>query len=842
MGDPRRSTRWSRAQRWRASRREGLLLLLLLLAASTFVIPTVSRAQTRVGAWIDTVVAVQEPSDATAVSRLEANDIQAWFSSTANPDLRDRVARNPALTSVASFGLQLELTFNPVGPVFPGTDRLNPFASARIREAMNWLIDRKFIADEIMRGMARPRYLPIDSSSPDFARLADVARRLEIRYTPDPDRARAVISEEMGRLGATRVGGRWRFRDQPVTLTFLIRTEDERRPIGEYVAGLLEGLGFTVERRFGSAADLSPVWSRGDPAKGQWHLYTGGWLTTVIVRDQAGTFDFFFTPRGLTGPVWQAYKPSPEFNRVADRLARSDYTTLAERNRLVARALELAMQDSVRIWLVDRTSVWPRRAEVKVVADLAGGISGSLLWPYTIRYEGRTGGTVRIGVPNMLPEPWNPIGGSNFIFDTTLYRATQDYATIPDPYTGLDVPQRVERAEVFVKRGLPVAKTLDWVSLQFVPEIRVPDDAFISWDPKAQRFITVKEKSPQGLTARTKTVVHFDRDLFEKVQWHDGSRLSMGDIMVGWILSFDRAMSASSIFDESVVPSFESFEQTFRGFRIVSENPLVAELYSDAFTLDAEAIAAGAAGAFWPIYSFGPGPWHTVALGIRAEAAGEAAFSEDKSAKQNVERLNYIAGPTLAVLDRHLAAARAENFIPYAPAMRQYITAEEARTRWTFLTHWREGRGHFWVGMGPFLLQRVSPVEKIVELRRFSRFPDPSTRWVRFDEPMLAVLAVSGPSTVRIGDGAAFDVRITFKGRPYPSREVEEVKFLLFDAKSALIASGQAQQAGDIWKVVLSPQITQRLGAGSNRLEVIAVSRVVSVPSFATVSFTTLPR
>ncbi len=816
--------------------------LVFFIAGLTLAFPGLGTAQGRVGAWVDVVLAVQEPSDATAISRLEANDFQAWFSATSNPELRDRVARNPGLTSAGSFGNNRELTFNPVGPVFPGTDRLNPFVSPKVREAMNWLIDRRFIAEEIMRGIGRPRYLPIDSGFPDFARLADIARRLEIRYAPNPERARSVISEEMGKLGASRVGGKWQYQGRPVTLTFLIRTEDERRAIGEYVAGLLEGLGFTVERRFGSAAELGPLWIGGDPAKGQWHVYTGGWISTVISRDQGSTFDFFYTPRGLERPLWQAYKPSPEFDRVADRLARSDFTTMAERKRLFARALELAMQDSVRIWLVEESSISPRRVEVKVVADLAGGISGSILWPYTIRYEGRSGGMIRIGVPSMLPEPWNPIGGSNWIFDTTLYRATQDYATISDPFTGLELPQRVERAEVFIKQGLPVSKTLDWVSLQFVPEIRVPDSAVISWDPKAQHFITVGEKHPHGLTARTKAVVYFERDLFKKVQWHDGTGLSMGDIMLGWILTFDRSMAGSAIFDESTVPAFESFEQTFRGFRIVQEDPLVVELYSDAFTMDAEEIAAGAAVAFWPLYGFGPGPWHTIALGIRAEATGEAAFTEDKASKKKVEQLNYVAGPTLAVLDRHLAVARAENFIPYAPALRKYISAEEARTRWTFLTHWREGHGHFWVGMGPFLLQRVSPVEKIVELRRFGRFPDPSTKWVRFDEPRLASVVASGPSTVRISDEAAFEVRITFKGRPYPAQDIEEVKFLLFDAKSELVASGAAQRAGEIWKIVLLPQVTRRLGPGSNRLEVIVVSRAVSIPSFATVSFTTLPR
>ena len=125
--------------------------LLLLVAALTLILPGVGLAQARVGAWVDAVIAVQEPSDAAAISRLEASDFQAWFSATSNPDLRDRVARNPALTSVMSFGLQTELTFNPVGPVFAGTDRLNPFASAKVREAMNWLIDRRYIAHEIDR-------------------------------------------------------------------------------------------------------------------------------------------------------------------------------------------------------------------------------------------------------------------------------------------------------------------------------------------------------------------------------------------------------------------------------------------------------------------------------------------------------------------------------------------------------------------------------------------------------------------------------------------------------------------------------------------------------------------
>jgi len=803
-------------------------------------LPAAAAAQAqRVGAWVDAVVAVEEPGDAAAVRRLEANDLHAWFSATANPEIANRIRQSRTLRSAVSYGLYHELTFNPVGPVFPGTDRLNPFAVPRIREAMNWLVDRRHIAQEIMGGMGVPRWLPINTAFPDYARLADVARRLEIRYRHDPERARSVITEEMQKLGANLVGGRWQFRGRPVTITFLIRVEDERRQIGDYVAGLLEQLGFVVERRYGRAADLNPLWIVQDPAEGRWHVYTGGWISTVIDRDQADNFDFFYTKRGLARPLWQAYRPSPEFDRLAERLSKRDFRSIGERARLMARALELALQDSVRLWLVERQSVWPWRAELELVGDLAGGLSGSFLWPYTVRFRGRAGGVVRIGVPSILPEPWNPIGGSNWIFDTTLYRATQDYPLIANPHTGLPERQRVERVEITVKQGLPVTKSSDWVQLSFAPTIRVPGDAIIGWDSRAQRFVTVREKHPQGLEALVKSTVYFEKDLFRKVQWHDGNRLSLGDILLGWILTFERADERSPLFDRSYVPSFQSFMETFRGFRIVSEDPLVAEFYSTSWTMDAELMTA--AGSFWPVYGFGPGPWHTVALGIRAEAAGRAAFTAAKAAEKKVERLNYVAGPTLAVLDRELEAARAENYIPFERALGRWIKPEEARQRWRLLAAWRAGRGHYWVGMGPFLLQRVSPVEKIVELRRFGRFPDPATKWLRFGEPRLASVSVTGPRQVTAGSEAAFEIRVTEADKPYPPQDLQEVKYLLFNARNELVAQGRAQLAGQVWRVLLGREVTSRLTPGSNRLEAVVVSKVVSVPSFASLTFTSLP-
>src|SRR5690606_33115923 len=107
---------------------------------------------------------------------------------------------------------------------------------------------------------------------------------------------------------------------------------------------------------------------------------------------------------------------------------------------------------------------------------MAASVQGSWLWAPTLRWEGQVGGSMTIALPNTLVEPWNPIAGSNWVFDSMVQRGTAEAAVVLDPYTGLAYPRRIERAELYIQEGLPVGKTLDWVDLYFVEEIVVPED------------------------------------------------------------------------------------------------------------------------------------------------------------------------------------------------------------------------------------------------------------------------------------------------------------------------------------------------------------------------------
>lgn len=789
----------------------------------------------RKGAWMDTVIFVEEPSADAAVNRLEVGELDVYAYSVSNPEIAAKVEASPNLDAYSSSGSYNELTFNPSGPEL-ANGTLNPFAVPAIREAMNWLIDRNYLAQEIMGGMAMPRWTAFNIASSDYARLADVNRKLELKYAYNKEKAQEVISAEMEKLGATLVDGKWQYNGAPVTLIGLIRVEDERRDIGDYVANQLEDIGFTVTRDYKTGAEASPLWMRGNPADGLWHFYTGGWITTVVPRNLADNFSFFYTNRGLGVPLWQAYVNDPEFYELSERLENSDFKDMDERNQMMARALELSLQDSVRIWLVDERAITPKRNEVKVAADLYGGVSGSYLWPQTLQREGQVGGSMTIAMPSILTEPWNPIAGTNWIYDMMLIRGTGELAYMYDPFTGLIWPQRLERAEVFVQQGLPVVKTLDWVDLQFVDKIEVPDDAWVDWDAETQRFLTAGEVYTQTQTALRKSVVYYPKGMFETVKWHDGSNLSMGDFIMYMILTFDRAKEASPVYDASAVADFEGFMAAFKGVKILSEDPLIIETYSDSYQLDAEMSISD----WWPYYAQGQGAWHTLALGLMADAAGEAAFSAAKADELQVEWLSYIAGPTIEIMKTHLDEVVASGEIPYAPTMSEYVDAAEAQARYANLAEWFRQRGHLWVGTGPFYLERAFPVEGTVILKRFLDYPDMADKWLRFSEAPIAEVALDGPGRVTIGSPATYDVYVTFNEEPYAVADIDNVKYLVLDAKGEVAYVGAAEAVEDgLWKIELSADVTGKLEAGSNRLEVVVVSKRVALPSTDSLTFVT---
>jgi peptide/nickel transport system substrate-binding protein len=793
---------------------------------------------TRTGGWLDLVVFTEQNSADAAISQLQSGDIDVYAYSVTGPERFQKVTSDPNLSYSNAFGSTTELTFNPA--VCTDTTKLNPFSNPKIREAMNWALDRSYVVQEIYGGMAQAKFTVLNSAFPDYARYVDVSRALEAQYAYNFDKAKEVITAEMEGMGATVVDGKFQFNDAPVSVMILIRTEDERKQIGDYVAKQIADLGFTADPQYKTRSEASPIWVRGNPTDCLFNIYTGGWITTAISRDNGADFSFYYTPNDYPIPLFQAYTPTEEFNTVALKLRNNDFANMDERRALFEQALPMSLTDSVRIWIADQKSFSPFRKDLKVASDLAGGIAGSSLLPYTLRIEGQEGGAAQVSQPGVLVDPWNPVAGSNWIYDTTVRRMVEDQAFVTDPYTGLNLPQRLERAEVTVKEGLPVSTSSDYVTVNTAPEIQVPGDAWVDWDAVNQKWLTASEVYTETQTALSKTVVYYPSDLW-KTEWHDGSPLTPADFMMAAIETFDRGKPESALYDASQAETLAAFMDHFKAVKFVSMDPLVIETYDDQWFLDAELMVNGVS-TWWPNYTYGVAPWHMIAIGNMAEADGKLAFSAAKADEKQVEWMSYISGPSLDILASELVTATAQTAIPYAPTMSAYVTADEAAARYANLQAWYDLKKFFWVSDGPYYLDGVFPTENTVTVARNPKFMDLSNKWDRFSEPKMATVEVDGPANVTIGQAADFNVMVYYKDAPYPAAEIDSVSYLVFDATGALAGKGTADAVADgQYKVTLPADLTSKLAAGSNKLEVAVVSKVVSVPAFGAFEFVTAP-
>jgi peptide/nickel transport system substrate-binding protein len=805
------------------------------------VAPTEVPHTTRKGGWLDeidySIVDAQ-----SVITQIGAGAVDLFSYGLASDKLAEIKKAN--LCYSQSYGTYYDFLFNPA--VFTDKTQLNPFSNLKIREAMNWAVDRNYINQEIFAGGALPKFLPLTTQLVDYTGVIDVARGLEAKYAYNLDKAKEVVDAEMPTMGATKgADGKWAFNGKPITLIFLIRNDGDgtRLPQGEYFAQQLETLGFTVDRQAKKSSELSPLWIGSDPKDGKWSLYTAGWGSNGLNRDEKTIFQEMYLPDSPQGiPLFLDNKSEAAFVQVGDDLANGKFSTLQERHDLIVKALPLALQDSLQVWTVDLQTYAPFDCKLQVSADVGAGVETTKMAPFNLRIKGQEGGQVKSATTaTLFTDPWNPINGSNWVTSAFVQNAVQGAGLMPDPYTGLAWPLRAEKADVIVQTGLPVATNLNWVTLSTADKIDVPADAWVDWDAKTQKFITAGEKFPDGVTAKVKSVIYYPADMFKTVKWHDGSNISVADFVMWMIMNFDEGKADSAIYDEDIAPNLEAFLSHFKGVQIVSADPLVIATYDDNFFADAELDVTS----WWPNYGFGEAPWQSIAVGNLADANKELAWGAGKADRNKVEWASFIGGPSLAILAKDLDQAIADKTIPYAPTLGQYITADEAAARYTALKTWYTARGHFWDGTGPYYLASVDLNAGSAVVKNNPDYVDLADRWSAFGVAPLAEAALDGPAQVKIGSEAVFNVTLTLKdgGAAYKSSDVKEVKFLLYDDKGATVYVGAGVAGSEDGKFTLTvpADVTSKLVAGSGRIEVAAVLIPVAIPAFTSLDYVVVP-
>ncbi len=503
----------------------------------------------------------------TAPLELQAGNIDMYLYGL-RTEAAQQLQGTPGVQLFQAPATALSLVLNPA-PAPEG--QLNPFAIPEIRTAMEYLVDRDFISQDIYRGLAQPMITHVAPTDLDFKTVYDIDRGSDIRF--DADYAHQLITDAMTTAGATLVDGKWQFGGQPVRLKLIARVEDERRQIGDLVASELQDAGFEVATTYQPfAAAIQSVYSS-DPATLEWNIYTEGWSRGSAQRYDDSTINAMDAPWMGNMPGWQEQGfwqyQDPEMDALGQKLFRGEFASQAERDDLYRQMTQKELVAPVRVWLASVVNSFPATSALTgATVDVSAGPRS----PYTLRSAHIPGSdTVKVGHLWVWTErtTWNPIGGFGDTYSVDIFRNMFDPPIANDPFTGQPKPFR---ADYEVATAGPTGK------------LDVPADA-VTWDAANDAWVPVAS----GTQATSK--VTFDYSRYLQSHWHDGQPITIADAVYSIAQGFDLAYDPDKAQVEvALAATSRPYLDTFKGFRLTEDDKL--EVYVDYWHFDQDQIAA----------------------------------------------------------------------------------------------------------------------------------------------------------------------------------------------------------------------------------------------------------
>lgn len=716
---------------------------------------------------------------------------------------------DPSVQTFEAPATALSLVLNPA----PAPDgRLNPFAIPEVRTAMEYLVDRDFITQDIYRGLAQPMITHVAPTELDFQTVYDIDRGSDIRF--DPDYAHQQIDAAMTAAGAEKVGDRWQYQGQPVRIKVIARVEDERRQIGDLLKAALEGAGFEVAVTYQQfAAAIQTVYST-DPAAFEWQVYTEGWSRGAAQRYDDSTINAMAAPWMGNMPGWQEQGfwqyEDPEMDELGQRLFRGQFGSVEERDELLRTMTQRSLEAPVRIWLASVVNTFAAGADLTdATLDVAAGPRSA----WTLRSARMPGSdTVRVGNLWVWTQSttWNPVGGFGDAYSVDIWRNLYDPPLANHPFTGVPGPFR---ASYDVETAGPDGM------------LDVPADAVV-WDAVNDAWVPVAG----GTTART--LVTFDYSKYLGASWHDGQPITLADAILPIAQGFDMAYDEDKArIETALAVTARPYLDTFKGFRLTADDRL--EVYVDYWHFDEGQIAAYASPT-----GFGM-PWEVLAAMDRLVFdERRAAYSDTAAARYDVPWLSLVMRSDARLVDRMLRQMEGELPAGLQLGDRSLVTQEEADARYQAAQDWLDDHDHLVISQGPYVLTRFDAPAQFAQLDAFRdpAYPFTAADFTLGDPPELTI---EPPADALIGVGQPAELTVTVTGEGTLG-----LRYLLLDpATGAVVQEGAAEPGATpgTFVVRLPAEVTGQLFPGLYRLSLAASSDATALITERTVDVEVTP-
>jgi peptide/nickel transport system substrate-binding protein len=743
------------------------------------------------GTYVDKVEFIQYSDSNTAIEEIRNGNLDIYYSSIPSDRIDPQLRQD--LNVFQSTGTEYSLLVNPAP-----SEKFNPFSIREVRYALNYLVDRNMIVDEILNGYGSPMISAYKPYDPDYLLILGKLQSFNFRY--NPSLADQMISDALTKAGAQKVDGKWYYDSKPIEITIFIRNDDQvRKSIGEILSSQLQKLGFVVKSDYGDLSKAFSVVYGSNPADMDWNIYTEAYTVGGFVRYDSVIVAQMYSPwfsnmPGFNNPEYWNYK-NDSLDSISKEIFVGNFTSSETRAELINDGVVDGIQESVRIFLAAQVDQYVADKKIQgIINDFGAGITSRLT---TINSRDDSD-TLKIGIGQIYQGAWNPIAGFTDSYSQEMSAPVMDPGDFKNPYTGVTIPVRTTWD---VKTAGPLGK------------LDVPNDA-IRWDPVQQKWAQVGP----GTKSTSKITYHMKFS-----NWHDGRPMDMNDVLYGiyflYQWGWDQA-SQTATFDSEYSPKANQAAKTLVGVRVVDNDTI--EVYQNYWHFDDREIADSAQ--VWPDM-----PWELMYAMEKSVTDGKLAFSRSDAISKNVDWLSLIVPKDAKIIESDLQEFEKDDVVPKALA--GLADSSYCNLRYNSSISWIDKHNNAMISNGPFYLDSYLPEARTISIKTFDdpTYPFGVGYWKEFEQVQLPKIEkVNVPTVVTIGQDLDIPVSVT------PN---SDVYYYFINTQGNLVYSGMQNSSNGNFSIMVPAKKTMNFTVGANDLQIFTVSDSAYRPDTFSSSF-----
>ena len=745
------------------------------------------------GTFLDEIKFIQYLDENTALEEVRNGNLDLYYYRISSDRLKD-LDSSDSLQVFESTGGYFSLLINPTDE-----GEFNPFSIREIRHALNFLVDRNLIVNELLGGYGTPMISNYGIFSADYLGIIDVLESFQFRY--NPNLANQIITEQLQNSGAEKINGVWHYDNNPIEITFFIRSDDPtRKAIGEILSSKLESFGFVVKKEFGDLNKAFVLVYGSNPSEQKWHLYTEGWGSSGFSKYDSVALAQMYSPwfsnmPGNNNPLYWNYQ-NEYLDNITQKIYSGEFNTAEERTMLIKKATEEGVNESVRIFLASKVDQYAANENIDGIINALGAGVPSRFTPINAQTLDKN---ITIGVKQIYQGAWNPVAGLTDTYSTQIWFTIFDPSLTGHPFSGKIIPIRT-----------------NWQIETNGPQsvVSVPDDAII-WNLQSKNW----EKVGSDTFATSK--VTFDLKFGE---WHHGQKMDMNDIIYSTYFLQEWGSEKGEndkTYDSDYSPQAAQTAKTLVGIKPIDKDTI--EVYTNYWHFDHGEIASWTS----PWSSM---PWEIMAAMEKTVIDGKISFSRSESISKNVNWLSLIIPNDARLIQNQLQNFKSTEFIPKSLSEFDQISNFQIN-RYESSIDWIEEYEHAVISNGPFYLEGYSPDSRSITVKSFESTDYPLAQgiWTEFEQvefPMIESIQMDES----IQKGIKLDI-------PVKTKNSTEIHYFLSNSQGKVIISGIQDVHDNHAMITIEGNETENLPIGPNMLKIFAASEDVLRPYEFSTSF-----